>query len=214
MGKLAKKLMGKSEEQILKESIQKEVEKNRKQGMDVAECFALLSSCRDTFERTIRTERLNVLERRERRLGDAAQKSRIHDAAVGLIAVEEAEIELRGAVQASEMEKARKKMGAAVRQIGKLNPDTGLTKQDVKNRMNVTFDDSNETEAFVERADMVDEQFVEYLIQGYTMEECMEKKFTGEQATSAAGAIDFSGGNAQEDAAYIDEILRKNVDKR
>lgn len=207
------KILGKSDEQIFKEKVRKEADKKAKKSMTVAEYYAILGTCKDTFERTIRTERLNVLERRERRVGDAKQKSRIYDAAVGLIAIEEAEIELRGAVQASDLAKAKKKLGFVVRQIGKINPDTSISKKEIKEKMGVAFDDSNETETFIERAELVDEQFVEYLIQGYSMEECMEKKLPGMHATESGG-FDFSSGNSEADAAYIDDVLRKNVDKR
>ena len=63
---------------------------------------------------------------------------------------------------------------------------------------------------------MVDEQFVEYLIQGYTMEECMERKMHGSQtvATSAPSRIDFSSGNSAADNAYVNVIVRKNAEKR
>lgn len=208
------KLMGKSDEQIFKEKVRKDIDKKAKQSMSVAEYYSILGSCKDTFETTIRVERLNALERRERRIGDAKQKSRIYDAAVGLIAIEEAEIELRGTVQASDLAKAQKKLGFVVKQIGKINPDTSISKKDLKNLLGMDFDDSNATETFVERAELVDEQFVEYLIQGYSMEECLEKKLPNVQTPLVGATYDFSSGNADADAAYIDDVLRKNVEKR
>ena len=155
-------------------------------------------------------------ERREKRIGDAAQKSRIHDAAVGLLAVEELELELQGAGQAVDLAKAQKRMTSIIRQVHRLDSQSEITKKDYQAQLNVGFDDTNETEAFTERADMVDEQFVEYLIQGYTMEECMERKMHGSQtvATSAPSGMDFSSGNSAADNAYVNEILRKNAEKR
>ena len=207
------KIRGKSDVEAYKEKINKDVNKKSKRSIDIAEYAALLETSKNTFERTIRIERLNALERREKRIGDASQKSRIHDAAVGLIAIENAEIELRSAAQAGDFADAKKKLGYVVRQINKLDPYTDISKKDIKEKMGLTFEDSNETEGFVERAEMVDEQFVEYLIQGYSMEECIAKKLPG-QTVVDGGSFDFSSGNADADAAYIDDVLRKNADKR
>ena len=95
------KILGKSDSQIIKEEVRKEADRQAKLNMTIAEQYGALASCRDTFERVIAMDRLNALERREKRIGDAAQKSRIHDAAVGLLAVEELELELQGAGQAA-----------------------------------------------------------------------------------------------------------------
>ena len=206
------KILGKSDSQIIKEEVRKEADRQAKLNMTIAEQYGALASCRDTFERVIAMDRLNALERREKRIGDAAQKSRIHDAAVGLLAVEELELELQGAGQAVDLAKAQKRMTSIIR----LDSQSEITKKDYQAQLNVGFDDTNETEAFTERADMVDEQFVEYLIQGYTMEECMERKMHGSQtvATSAPSGMDFSSGNSAADNAYVNEILRKNAEKR
>lgn len=210
------KILGKSDSQIIKEEVRKEADRQAKLNMTIAEQYGALASCRDTFERVIAMDRLNALERREKRIGDAAQKSRIHDAAVGLLAVEELELELQGAGQAVDLAKAQKRMTSIIRQVHRLDSQSEITKKDYQAQLNVGFDDTNETEAFTERADMVDEQFVEYLIQGYTMEECMERKMHGSQtvATSAPSGMDFSSGNSAEDNAYVNEILRKNAEKR
>lgn len=208
------KILGKSDSQIIKEEVRKEADRQAKLNMTIAEQYGALASCRDTFERAM--DRLNALERREKRIGDAAQKSRIHDAAVGLLAVEELELELQGAGQAVDLAKAQKRMTSIIRQVHHLDSQSEITKKDYQAQLNVGFDDTNETEAFTERADMVDEQFVEYLIQGYTMEECMERKMHGSQtvATSAPSGMDFSSGNSAADNAYVNEILRKNAEKR
>lgn len=208
------KILGKSDSQIIKEEVRKEADRQAKLNMTIAEQYGALASCRDTFERVIAMDRLNALERREKRIGDAAQKSRIHDAAVGLLAVEE--LELQGAGQAVDLAKAQKRMTSIIRQVHRLDSQSEITKKDYQAQLNVGFDDTNETEAFTERADMVDEQFVEYLIQGYTMEECMERKMHGSQtvATSAPSGMDFSSGNSTADNAYVNEILRKNAEKR
>ena len=207
------KLLGKSDAQIRKEKFRKEIDKKARENMSIAEYYAILGSCKNSFEKTIRVERLNVLERREKKIGDASQKSRIHDAAVGLVAIEEAEIALKSAAQVSDMADAKKKLGFVIRQLGKLDPNTPISKQNLKSQMDFDFDDTGETEDFIERASLVDEQFVEYLIQGYSMEECMDKKLT-RTASGSVGAYDFTSGDPEADAKYIDEILRKNVDKR
>ncbi len=207
------KLLGKSDEQVRKEKFRKEIDKKAQENMSIAEYYAILGSCKDSFEKTIRVERLNALERRDKRIGDASQKSRIHDAAVGLVAIEEAEIALKSVAQVSDLADAKKKLGFVVRQLGKLDPNASLSKKNLKSQMDFDFDDTGETESFIERAGLVDEQFVEYLIQGYSMEECMEKKLTG-TASGSVGAYDFTSGDPEADAKYIDDILRKNVDKR
>ena len=69
------KILGKSDSQIIKEEVRKEADRQAKLNMTIAEQYGALASCRDTFERVIAMDRLNALERREKRIGDAAQKS-------------------------------------------------------------------------------------------------------------------------------------------
>ena len=68
------KILGKSDSQVVKEEVRKEADRQAKLNMTIAEQYGALASCRDTFERVIAMDRLNALERREKRIGDAAQK--------------------------------------------------------------------------------------------------------------------------------------------
>lgn len=206
---LVDKILGKSDAEILKEQIRKDRNASMKFTQEMAKYSAALERAREVFQQTIDQERLNVLERRRKRMGDAAQKLRIHDAAVGLIAIQEAEMDLKSAVHAKDMTSAKKKLGFVVRQMNKLDPYNGMTKKEILAQYGGAFEDTNETESFVERSELVDEQFVEALIEGYTLEECLEKSIS---APIPQGR-DFNA-SSQEDMAMIDSILKKNAEKR
>lgn len=62
------KILGKSDSQIIKEEVRKEADRQAKLNMTIAEQYGALASCRDTFERVIAMDRLNALERREKRI--------------------------------------------------------------------------------------------------------------------------------------------------
>ena len=208
------KLMGKTDAEAVRKEVIKERDRSEKQSMKIAEYYGILGMCKETFEKTITTERLNALERREKRVGDASQKARIHDAAVGLLAIEETELELQSAALASDFQRAQKKLGYVIKQMSRLDPKTSITKSDYLSVIGVGFDDSNETEDYVERADLVDEQFVEYLIQGYDLEECLEKKLPMNASSSGGQEYNFSSGSPEEDMQKVNRILEKNADKR
>lgn len=214
MGKLLDKLTGKNPRDAKIAKQLKEMERRSDRNLAIADCGKLLGQCENSFNQTIQIERLNALQRRERRIGDAAQKQRIHDAAVGLLAAEEAQLALQSVTTAEDFSKALKKLGSVLRQLEKMDPSTTITKKDVRAETGMTFDDTNETAEFSERAEMVDEQFVENLIQGYSFEDCLRKAYPASNTVNLDGDFDFHSDDPGKDKAQINEILKRNAQQR
>lgn len=188
----------------------KELEKNSKHSLMIAEYGKALGISEQRFHETIALERLNALERRERHIGDYVQKERIHDAAVGLLAIEEARFELRSVSNAQEFNKAIKRLEFVLRHMQRMDSNVSITKKELREEMTLAFDNSTDTTVFAERAEKVDEQFVEFLIQGYTFDECLEKKYHVPAVGGAAPsgpAFDFSSEDPAKDKAQIDATL-------
>lgn len=165
----------KTKEELYIEKEMKKVKKDTDLAIAIAEYAAKLAGSKDVFERTITLERLNVLERRKNRVSDAACKERIHDAAVGLLAVQEAEFELRSVSNARELESAMKSLEKVLKCMYRLDPGTSITKGEVRKSRGLEFDDTAEPVTYADRAALVDERFVENLIQGESLESCLEQ---------------------------------------
>ena len=234
---LFNKILGRDDRESEITRHMKELDRKGERTLAIAEATAKLEECKAFFERVIRTERLNALERRDRRIGDATQKARIHDAAVGLLAVEEAQLEMRSVTNAEEFGRCMKMLQSVLGQMTRMDPGASINKKDLKEQTGAFYDDTNATQTFTDRAALVDEQFVEYLIQGYSMEECMDKKYPHQSTLSLDGLgdmgttpgsftppapapasddemeVDFSGDKAQDDA-YLKSVLERAANRR
>ena len=207
------------EERFIKKQM-KLLEDKTKRTLVLAEYSGSLQSSKSAFDQTIRTERLNALERRERQMGDSMQKQMIHDASVGLLAIQEAEFELRSLYNLQELGAAQKQIDSVLRKMYRINHYLSINGKMVKNSLGMEFDDTNAEVDFSSRAELVDENFVERLIQGATFEECLKKvNNAAKSSTTSAGLgggmnMDFSvpaGEDYNKEADF--DMLRKDADK-
>ena len=89
----------------------------------------------------------------------------------------------------------------------------------VRNSLDMEFDDTNAEVDFSSRAELVDEKFVERLIQGETFEECLQKinnasKLSTTGAGMGGGNLDFSTPVGEEYDKEADmDLIRKDADK-
>lgn len=211
----------KTAEELYIEKEMKNLKKEKELAVAVAGYAGKLAGCRDTFEKTITLERLNVLERRKNRISDAAPKERIHDAAVGLLAVQEAEFELRTVSNTKELENAMKSLEKVLKCMHRLDSNTSITARNLKDSRGLEFDDTSEPVLYSERAALVDERFVERLIQGESLEKCLKETapssvgYQGIGSAPKAGEVDFrsipeSDGMDEEIAKRMREYADKH----
>ncbi|MCD7919578.1 MAG: hypothetical protein LUG45_05800 [Clostridiales bacterium] len=194
----------------------KKIRQRQEHAQTIAAYAAQLEECRLFFQHTVDSSRLNVLRRREARVSDAMEKERIHDAVIGLLAVEEAKLDLSSISSAKDMDYAMRNLEKILRQMYRMNAgSTSLTKKELRENMGMEFEDTMEPITFSSRAELVDERFVERVIQGYSIKECIEQT-----NVTGTGAADMGGINfeAPPDAKKItsdeEQILKNRAGRR
>ena len=88
-----------------------------------------------------------------------------------------------------------KRLSSILRQMYRMDHYISVTSGDLKKSRGMTFDSTVEQDLFTDRAQMVDERFVERIIQGESIEECMRStsSHTAPVAPAAPVAVDGSG---------------------
>lgn len=181
------------EEKFIKKQM-KILEDKTKRTLSLAEYSGTLALCKSAFERTIQAERLNALARREQQMGDSMQKQMIHDSVIGLLAVQEAEFELKSLSNVQDLNAAQGQLEGVLRKMYRINHYLSINGKQVKDNLGMEFDDTNAEVGFSSRADLVDENFVEKIIQGATVEECLKKiNNASKNSTTKAGMFDNPG---------------------
>ena len=191
----------KTPEQIYVESVLKEIRQRDDLIKTVSQMSSQLDHCQRAFDNAIRISRINALRRRQAHLSDAGEKERIRDAVVGQLAVQEAKFDVNSIVTAQDMEIAMKKLGGILRQ---------MYRKDLKEARNLQFDNTVEPIAFSERAALVDERFVERIIQGESIADCLQAVPVGSTGPleSDMGPINFeppAGGATAEDLKILQD---------
>lgn len=210
-----------NEERFIKAQLKK-LEDKTKRTLILAEYSGSLALSKSAFQQTITTERLNALERRERQMGDSMQKQMIHDSVIGLLAIEEAEFELRSLYNMQDLHAAQKQITSVLSKMYRVNHYLSINGKQVKNSLGMQFDNTNVEVNLDARAELVDEQFVENIIQGATVEECMKKVNNASRIISSGGGvtaadgskIDFSAPDGVDyDVENDIKLLKKDADK-
>lgn len=185
----------KTPEQIYAEGVLKDIRHMENRTKMLAEMSGQLGMCERNFENIIRVSRLNAIKRRAAQLSDAGEKERIRDAALGLLAVQEARFDLSSIATSQDLERSMKRLSSILRQMYRMDHYISVTSGDLKKSRGVTFDSTVEQDLFTDRAQMVDERFVERIIQGESIEECMRStsSHTAPVAPAAPVAVDGSG---------------------
>lgn len=191
----------KTPEQIYVESVLKEIRQRDDLIKTVSQMSSQLDHCQRAFDNAIRISRINALRRRQAHLSDAV---------VGQLAVQEAKFDVNSIVTAQDMEIAMKKLGGVLRQMYRMDHNVSVTKKDLKEARNLQFDNTVEPIAFSERAALVDERFVERIIQGESIADCLQAVPVGSTGPleSDMGPINFeppAGGATAEDLKILQD---------
>ena len=84
----------KTPEQIYAENVAREIKQLGDRTKVMVEMSSQLGMCERKFKNIIQDSRINAIRRRADQVGDVSEKKRIHDAVIGLLAVQEARFEL------------------------------------------------------------------------------------------------------------------------
>lgn len=176
----------KTPEQIYAEKVEREIKHLGDRTKMVAEMSGQLGMCERSFENIIRVSRRNAIRRRAAQVGDASERKRIHDAVVGLLAVQEARFELSSITTSQDLERSMKRLGSILRQMYRMDHYVSVTSGDLKEgrRQSSDFEDTVKSTPLTERAEKVTEELVERIIQGESVEDCM-RSTTGRTASAA-----------------------------
>lgn len=181
----------KTPEQIYAEGVLKDIRHLENRTKMLAEMSGQLGMCERSFENTIRVSRLNAIKRRAAHLSDAGEKERIRDAAIGLLAVQEARLDLSSITTSQDLERSMKRLSSILRQMYRMDHYISVTSGDLKKSRGMTFDNTVEPDLFTDRAKMVDNRIVERLIQGESIQDCLRS--TSSHVAPTASAADDSG---------------------
>ena len=192
----------------------KKLKANQNRTLKVAQYAGNLERCRMIFEQTIASERLMALERRKNNMSDQMQLARIRDAAVGLLAVQEVGMELRSVESAQDLAAAEKTMKKMLGKIYRMNHYLSITKKDLKNELGMQFDDTVETVDFSDRVELLDEAFIEDLVQGDRFEDLLKRKNRNASFVNSIPieSIDFTGGS-KKSAEDARDFLKADADQ-
>lgn len=181
----------KTPEQIYAEGVLKDIRHLENRTKMLAEMSGQLGMCERSFENIIRVSRLNAIKRRAAHLSDAGEKERIRDAAIGLLAVQEARFDLSSITTSQDLERSMKRLSSILRQMYRMDHYISVTSGDLKKSRGMEFDNTVEPDLFTDRAKMVDNRIVERLIQGESIQDCLRS--TSSHVAPTASAADDSG---------------------
>ncbi len=196
----------------------KKIEDRTKRTLTLSEYAGTLAKCRAIYEKEITLSTLDVRKRRKTGISDSAAKKRIHDSCVALLAIEEAEIELGSVQAAKDFKDAQKSLRRVLRKLYYIDRSFEVSGKDLKKEQGLEFEDTNELRSFCDRAELVDEQFVEDIIGGKTLKEALKKTLTATISDVSYGGgsvdgIDFS--NFEEHSPENDaEFLKGDAGSR
>lgn len=152
----------------------------------MVEMSSQLGMCERKFKNIIQDSRINAIRRRADQVGDVSEKKRIHDAVIGLLAVQEARFELSSITSSQDLERSMKRLSSILRQMYRMDHYVSVTSGDLKKgrRQSSDFEDTVKSTPLTERAEKVTEELVERIIQGESVEDCM-RSTTGRTASAA-----------------------------
>ena len=204
----------KTPEQIYAEGVLKDIRHMENRTKMLAEMSGQLGMCERSFENTIRVSRLNAIKRRAAHLSDAGEKERIRDAAIGLLAVQEARFDLSSITTSQDLERSMKRLSSILRQMYRMDHYISVTSGDLKKSRGMAFDNTVAPDLFTDRAKKVDNRVVERLIQGESIQDCLRSTSSHVAPVAAADGSgqplpDFedqdTGKPSEEDAAFLRE---------
>lgn len=155
----------------------------------IEDCAAVLKDCRFTFNKTIAVENSLAAEMRRKGYPTTKQHARVHDAAVGILIVDQALYELKSINTEADMNSALNKMGMALRQLRRIDNSSaavsgstekiirqwypaGLSSEEIAKDL----EDPSLPEVPADISSVVDEAFVQNMMMGDSFELCMLKR--------------------------------------
>lgn len=155
----------------------------------IEDCAAVLRDCRFTFNKTINVENSLAAEMRRKGYPTTKQHARVKDAAVGILIVDQALYELKSINTETDLNSALNKMGMALRQLRRIDNSstavsgstekiirqwypTGLSSEEIAKDL----EDPSLPEVPLDISSIVDESFVQNMMQGDSFELCMLKR--------------------------------------
>ena len=205
-------------------------EKARRQ-KQVADCAAALNDCRMTFNQTILHENALAADTRRRGFDAGKQRVRVREAAIGIMVVDQALLELQSVNSESELNIAMNKMGTALRQLKRLDSSTAAISGSTERILRQWYPAYDQEIAEAKAEDLIvdipdeiqeriDDTFVKNLMAGDSYEIAMLKSSLNAQkpayARTAADEmfdqIAGSGRKNRSDEKSFDDVISKHTD--
>lgn len=180
---------------------EKRLAAKEKRQLQIEECSAVLRDCRATFQKSIAVENALAGEMRRKGYDTAKQRTRVREAAIGILVVDQALFELQSINSEADLNSAMNKMGMALRQMKRVDNNTaaisGSTQRIVEKWYPGALSQEIEAEDGAEMPSMevpeverskIDNTFVENLMNGDSFEIAMFKHNMAPPPAAAATA--------------------------
>lgn len=150
-----------------KKATMKELAKETKQSNKVTELTGELAKCEDFFLSVIRAASVNIEKRRKLRVSDRNERDQVRDAVIGFLATEELDLDLPTLRNEQKLDQAVMRLTKITLKMQLMAPGVpSIGMKDVFHEMNQNQDVSLEPSALSMRAGLVDEGFVNKLVEG------------------------------------------------
>lgn len=178
---------------------EKRLSAKEKRQRQIEDCGAVLRDCRATFEKSIIVENALAGDMRLKGYDTTKQRSRVREAAIGILVVDQALFELQSINSESELNSAMNKMGMALKQMRRVNNNTAAVSKSTQKLIEQWYpgalsEDIEDEDAVLpgmevpeEMRSKIDEHFVENLMLGDSYEIAMFKHNLTPPPTAAAG---------------------------
>lgn len=145
----------------------KAIRKETDRAVAISKIAGELAVCEDFFCNVIYKESLLAEKRRDARLPDHAQKERVHDAIVGVLATEESAFDLESLSSDQNLDSVTRRLAMILVKMQCMTPgEIAISPKEFYREMGLNTDDSVAPITFSYRSNLVDETFVNKMIDG------------------------------------------------
>lgn len=211
-------------------AIDKKLAAKERRQKQISECAAALHDCRMTFNQTILHENALAADTRRRGFDPVKQRVRVREAAIGIMVVDQALLELQSINSEAELNGAMNKMGMALRQLKRVDNSTtavsGATERVLRQWYPAYDKEIAEAEAEntvveipMEIQEKIDDTFVKNLMEGDSYEIAMLKSSLGSKQADFARSdaddlfeqISNSGKQPAAGDTNYDDVISKHT---
>lgn len=209
----------KVDEKILaaKTKIEKDNRKKYSREEKISDCRVVLDDCYNFFRNTIIIENARNREIRRKGLFDNSHRDRVREAAIGMLVIEQARLELDNIRTDGDLNRAINQMGMALKQINRLDNtseavSTSTTKV-LKKWYPYPLEENAGDKSYYSQLvvpndirDRIDDEFIDGLLNGDSFEICLVRTDNKGKSSTAAGTRQVNRAGTENKYSLFSEL--------